>query len=262
MKGGKHLSHTGITRRGVLLGFGAGCLWPAEALAIGPSSSVRLGLLRYSGQWNTRPNGLRKLMQEMEKRTSVAIDPRPTPIESGDRETLFSHPLVFWSGSAAFEPLPEGWREVLGTYLRAGGMLVIDCADGDPDGGFATSARREIRHVLAGKDFQKVPRSHVLYKSFYLIKDPVGRTAKATYMDAVFSESRALVLCSYNDLMGAWSRDNLGRYEFEVFPGGPQQRELAYRLGINILMYALCVNYKEDQVHVPFILKRRKWRVD
>jgi hypothetical protein len=37
---------------------------------------------------------------------------------------------------------------------------------------------------------------------------------------------------------------------------------MSLRLGLNIVMYALCLDYKEDQVHVPFILKRRKWRVE
>ena len=43
-------------------------------------------------------------------------------------------------------------------------------------------------------------------------------------------------------------------------PGGERQRELAFRLGINLAMYALCLDYKTDQVHVPFILRRRQWQ--
>jgi hypothetical protein len=27
-------------------------------------------------------------------------------------------------------------------------------------------------------------------------------------------------------------------------------------------MYALCLDYKADQVHVPFIMKRRRWKPD
>jgi hypothetical protein len=29
------------------------------------------------------------------------------------------------------------------------------------------------------------------------------------------------------------------------------------RLGVNVAMYALCTDYKDDAVHLPFILKRR-----
>ncbi len=28
--------------------------------------------------------------------------------------------------------------------------------------------------------------------------------------------------------------------------------------GVNLVMYALCLDYKEDQVHIPFILQRRR----
>ena len=41
-----------------------------------------------------------------------------------------------------------------------------------------------------------------------------------------------------------------------VVPGGEQQREMAYRFGINLVMYVLTGNYKSDQVHVPAILER------
>jgi hypothetical protein len=31
---------------------------------------------------------------------------------------------------------------------------------------------------------------------------------------------------------------------------------MAYRVGVNIVMYALAGNYKADQVHVPALLER------
>jgi hypothetical protein len=43
---------------------------------------------------------------------------------------------------------------------------------------------------------------------------------------------------------------------FPVVPGGEQQREMAYRTGVNIVMYALTGNYKADQVHIPALLER------
>jgi hypothetical protein len=41
-----------------------------------------------------------------------------------------------------------------------------------------------------------------------------------------------------------------------VVPGGEHQREMAYRFGVNWVMYALTGNYKTDQVHVPTIIDR------
>jgi hypothetical protein len=42
-----------------------------------------------------------------------------------------------------------------------------------------------------------------------------------------------------------------------VTPGGDGQRERAIRLAVNVSMYALCSNYKDDQVHAPFLMRRR-----
>ena len=39
-------------------------------------------------------------------------------------------------------------------------------------------------------------------------------------------------------------------------PGGELQREMAFRFGINLVMYALTGNYKTDVVHAPALLQR------
>jgi hypothetical protein len=39
-------------------------------------------------------------------------------------------------------------------------------------------------------------------------------------------------------------------------PGGEAQREMSFRVGINIVMYALTGNYKADQVHAPALIER------
>jgi len=64
------------------------------------------------------------------------------------------------------------------------------------------------------------------------------------------------VVVGGNDYAAAWATDELGQPLFPVTPGGERQREMAYRFGVNIIMYALTGNYKSDQVHVPAILER------
>jgi hypothetical protein len=39
-------------------------------------------------------------------------------------------------------------------------------------------------------------------------------------------------------------------------PRGAEQRELALRFGVNLVMVALTGNYKTDQVHLPALLQR------
>jgi len=35
---------------------------------------------------------------------------------------------------------------------------------------------------------------------------------------------------------------------------------MALRTGVNLAMYALCLDYKKDQVHVETLLRQRRWR--
>jgi hypothetical protein len=64
------------------------------------------------------------------------------------------------------------------------------------------------------------------------------------------------VLYCRNDLGGAWARDRLGRWLYDCVPGGEAQRQAAFRLGVNVVLYALTVNYKQDQVHSHAIRER------
>ena len=78
--------------------------------------------------------------------------------------------------------------------------------------------------------------------------DP-GRQARR--VDGVSS-----ILVTSNDLAAAWALDERNRPLYPAVPGGEAQREMAFRAGVNIVMYALTGNYKADQVHVPALLER------
>ena len=112
------------------------------------------------------------------------------------------------------------------------------------------------------KGLEIVPTDHVVYKSFYLLDRPLGRLAIAPAIEAVIRDGRIVAAYVANDLGGAWARDDFGNYDFTCEPGGERQRELSFRMGVNFVMYAICLDYKADQVHVPFIMKRRRWKPD
>ncbi len=58
------------------------------------------------------------------------------------------------------------------------------------------------------------------------------------------------------DWASAWAVDERGDPLFPIGRPGDNQREMAIRFGINIVMYALTGNYKSDQVHAPAVLER------
>jgi hypothetical protein len=64
------------------------------------------------------------------------------------------------------------------------------------------------------------------------------------------------IIMGGNDWAAAWARDEQGNPLAAVVPGGEQQREMATRFGINLVIYAMTGNYKTDQVHVPALLER------
>ena len=219
-----------------------------------PLSVVTVAQLKYAGgNWNPRPHAVRRLMAETEKRTSIVTAREPVPLSATDAR-LADWPFMYWAGEGAMSPLPAAEVTALRRYVKAGGTIFVDAADD----AFADSVRPELARILPDVKLGQIPAEHVVFKSFYLIGSHGGRRLANAYIEAMPDEDRLGVIFSTNDHGGAWARDDFGRYEFEVTPGGDSQREMAMRFGINVLMYALCLDYKDDQVHIPFIMRRRK----
>jgi hypothetical protein len=232
----------------------------AHAWAFGDADKLSIGQIVYSGNWNPRPSAARRLAWEIDKRTSIETANEPAEVKLSDEAQMRRHPLLLLSGDASFAQPGEDDLARLRRHLQAGGLLVVDSADPRPGGGFDQAVRTLARRLFPKAPLEKLPADHVVYKTFYLLRTPVGRVATVPYLEGVSHDGRLVIIYSQNDMAGAWARDNFGQWEHEVYPGGDSQRELAFRLGINLAMYALCLDYKADQVHVPFILRRRQWQ--
>jgi hypothetical protein len=236
-------------------------LWAqGTAHAFGDAGKLAVAQIVHGGSWNPRPMAARRLAWEIEKRTSIETLADPVEVRLADEATLRRYPLLLLSGDGPFPPFSDEEVAHLRQHLAVGGLLVVDSAEARPGGGFDASVRALIGRLWPRRPLARIPEDHVVYKSFYLLRAPVGRVALVPYLEGVTHDGRLTVIYSQNDLLGAWARDALGQWEHEVYPGGDAQREMAFRLGINLAMYALCLDYKTDQVHVPFILHRRQWQ--
>jgi len=124
-------------------------------------------------------------------------------------------------------------------------------------------AQARLKRLAAGlaiPPLEPLPPNHVLTRSFYLIENFPGRWSGGQLWvepteDAV-NDGVSSIIVGGNEWAGAWAADANGVPLYAVVPGGEPQRELAYRFGVNLVMYALTGNYKSDQVHVPAILER------
>jgi hypothetical protein len=222
----------------------------------------------------TSKAGLHGLSDVLSART--ALEPGdPVGIDPSKDELAF-FPLLYWP-IVPDAPLPTAATMArIDAYMRQGGSVLFDTRDQldrsvSVDGTANTPAALRLRQMLAALDIpplEPVPADHVLTKAFYLLNDFPGRYAGGPlWVESTDSQERAdrpvqagdgvsTILITENDLAGAWATDSGGAYRYPTQPVDPRQRELAYRVGVNIVMYTLTGNYKADQVHVPALLER------
>ena len=244
-----------LSRRQVLAA--AAGLAARPALALSDASRFVPAIAQHGGKWDGRLSSLRRLAWEVQRRTSVevSLEARPLPLAS---PRLFDHPFLALTGEGELPPLQPAEVENLRRFVTFGGFLLVDASDGSDGDGFDRAVRRELARVLPQSPLEPLSPEHVVFKSFFLLDGAAGRLARKPYLSAARVGDRAAVVYSQNDLLGALARDEAGEYAFDPDPGGEAQREQAVRLAINVCLYALCLDYKDDAVHLPLILNKRR----
>jgi hypothetical protein len=235
-----------------------------DAFAIAATAETRLAYVK-TGLPEldaTSRAGLAGLTYVLNDRTAVETgSPIGVDVESDE---LAFFPLLYWPISGNQPALSDHAIGRINSYLRGGGTILFDTLDQNSGrSGFDGPGIRRLRDLARGLDIpplMQVPLDHVLTKSFYLLQDFPGRWADGAVWversDEHVNDGVSSVIIGGNDWASAWAVDTDGRPMFAVVPGGEHQREIAYRFGVNLVMYALTGNYKSDQVHVPFILER------
>ena len=205
--------------------------------------------------------GLEGLSEILRNRTSVEpADPVGLDLEK-DEPRLY--PMIYWAiTSTQTTPSPKA-AAALDRYLRTGGILLVDTRDQQMSFDKPANGNPDLKRLLAGIETPPLiamPPEHVLTKSFYLLSDMPGRwqggklwieTGGRRVNDGVTT-----IIIGSNDYAGAWAVDARGRGLNPVTPGGETQREMSFRVGVNLVMHALTGNYKDDQVHIQDIMQR------
>jgi hypothetical protein len=205
-----------------------------------------------------------------------------TTLEPGDpvgvdiaKDELAVFPILYWPVTATAKMPSEDTVSRIDAYMRAGGTVLFDTQDQfsaiTATGNVSPNTER-LRAILANIDIpplEAVPSDHVLTKAFYLLKSYPGRYAGSPLWVEASARGKAdpnrparagdgvtPIMITGNDFAGAWAIDELGAPLLPLVPPDENQREMAYRTGVNIMMYMLTGNYKADQVHVPALLER------
>lgn len=222
----------------------------------------------------TSEAGLRGISDVLTDRTTVEPG-QPIGIDL-DRDDLSLLTFLYWPVTES-QPLPTPQAYVrLNHFLRSGGMVLFDTRDGDIAGLGGPDGAEALQRLAAPLDIPPlapIPRDHVLTRSFYLLDDFPGRyqgadvwaeapPAGAEAAEGVpfrnLNDGVSPVIIGGNSWAEAWAVGENGLPVYTVGSGldGEHQREMAYRFGVNLIMYVLTGNYKSDQVHVPTLLER------
>jgi hypothetical protein len=213
--------------------------------------------------------GLRGLTQILTDRTSLT-PAAPTGVNI-ERDELVFFPLLYWP-VLPDAPVPSDQALArIDSYMKNGGTIFFDLRD-DGAGiaaamGGQSPAGEALARILAKIDIpalEPVPANHVLTHSFYLLSAFPGRYDLGTLWvehsnatgPAGNADGVSAIIIGSNDYAAAWAMDGNGDPLYAVIPGVDRQREMAYRAGVNIVMYAMTGNYKADQVHIPDLLER------
>jgi hypothetical protein len=200
--------------------------------------------------------GLTGLNVILGRRTAVELGP-PQGVDPAHDELAF-FPLIYWPVLPDSALATDAAKANVNKYLRNGGTILFDTLS--VGGGADASALSRLARGLDIPPLVPVPPDHVLTKAFYLIKEFPGRWSGGTlWVERAgerVNDGVSPVIAGGNDWAAAWALDDAQRPLYPVVPGGERQREMAFRFGVNLVMYTLTGNYKADQVHMPAILKR------
>ncbi|UCE19279.1 MAG: DUF4159 domain-containing protein [Gemmatimonadota bacterium] len=185
---------------------------------------------RGGGDWYNDPSSIHNLLRKIGERTNIAVQRHQAVVEIMDPE-LFAYPFLFMTGHGEIK-FSEEEIQRLRLYLTHGGFLYAD-----DDYGMDKAFRREMKRVFPDKELVELPSNHPIYHIDYDFPRGVPKIhehdAKAPQAFGIFHEGRLIVYYTYeSNISDGWA-------DPEVHNDPPEKREEAFRMGINIVTYAL-----------------------
>ncbi len=193
-------------------------------------SPIQLVRLQYGGggDWYNDPDALPNLAGELAERTTVMIEADQKVLTLMDRE-LENYSFLYMTGhgKVAFS---KAERERLREYLRCGGFLYAD-----DDYGMDESFRAEIARVFPNSKLVELPFTHPIYHILYDFTGGPPQTHKHTEGPpagyGLFDAGRLVIFYTVNcNPSDGWTA---------AHDNPDDVREQAFRMGINIVLYAL-----------------------
>jgi hypothetical protein len=191
---------------------------------------IQLARLQYGGggDWYNDPDALPNLATELLARTTVLVTEEQKTLTLMDRE-LENYPILYMTGHGNVR-FSKDERERLREYLRSGGFLYAD-----DDYGMDESFREEMAAVFPNSELVELPFDHLIYHIFYDFDNGPPQTHKHVEGPpkgyGLFEGGRLVVFYTVNsNPSDGWT---------VAHNNPPEVREQAFRMGVNIVLYAL-----------------------
>lgn len=195
---------------------------------------VRVARVKYGGggDWYADPSSIPNWLAEFERRTGVPTHKEEKVVSLTD-ENLRAFPFLYMTGHGTIRLTGEE-ISALRRHLEAGGFLYAD-----DNYGMDKSFRALARALFPEETLEELPNSHPIYHAFY---DLPGlpkiheHDKKPPQGFGVTIDGRLVLFYSYESDIGDGLEDPA------VHNDPPEKRELAIKMAVNILMYAITQN--------------------
>ena len=193
------------------------------------------------------PTAVEELMRYMRDHTKINARIEGTTLEFSDPR-IMEAPMIYMTGNDAVLQISDTEKINLGDYLKNGGFLYAEeIRQSDAENGLdnkeagvsGTPFDRQFKALMKdpqvlgsdGSKWQKVPKSHPLYYSFWDFPDgpPMGGAPGGNVFDLEMLELRGRVAVVFSDLNVSW------------YWGDPlaDARERGLQFGVNLIVYSL-----------------------
>lgn len=186
---------------------------------------------RGGGDWYNDPSAEVNLLEFVRKISGLEVRPTFEYVDlASDR--LYDYPVVFMTGhgNVVFSVAEVGR---LRSYLNNGGFLYID-----DDYGADTAIQREMRRVFPDQAMRELPFTHPIYHTVFDFPNGLPKIhehdGKAPRGLALFDKRKRL--CVFYTVE---TNPSDGWADPEAHNDPPERRETAFRIGTNIIVYAL-----------------------
>jgi hypothetical protein len=195
---------------------------------------IRIARVKYGGggDWYSDPSSIPNWLNEFEKRTGIPTHSEEKIVSLTD-ENLRAFPFLYLTGHGNIRLTAEE-IDALRAHLESGGFLYAD-----DNYGLDSSFRAMVAELFPEQPLVELPSTHPIYSVFYKlpglpkIHEHDGKRPQGM---GVTLNGRLVLFYSYESDIG----DGLEDARVHNDPEG--KRELAMKMAVNILMYAITQN--------------------